>query len=144
MVVHRTCSFCAGEIEPGTGQLFVKRDGSLYSFCSSSCRKQQMGLGRVGHRLRWTHAHELKRLAEQRRQPSAEAPAPSPSKAEGRKPKAAAPGSGKPKKSEPSAAPKKIAKAKPAAEAGPAPAEDASDTPKKPKAKKPAAPSDSQ
>lgn len=75
MVVHRTCSFCAGEIEPGTGQLFVKRDGSLYAFCSSSCRKQQLGLGRVGHRLRWTHAHELKRLAEQRRQPTAVEPA---------------------------------------------------------------------
>lgn len=74
MVVHRTCSFCAGEIEPGTGQLFVKRDGSLFAFCSSSCRKQQLGLGRVGHRLRWTHAHELKRLAEQRRQPTAVEP----------------------------------------------------------------------
>jgi len=74
MVVHRTCSFCAGEIEPGTGQLFVKRDGSLFAFCSSSCRKQQMGLGRVGHRLRWTRAHELKRLAEQRRQPAAAEP----------------------------------------------------------------------
>jgi len=77
MVVHRTCSFCAGEIEPGTGQLYVKRDGSLFAFCSSSCRKQQMSLGRVGHRLRWTRAHELKRLAEQRRQPATtEAPAP--------------------------------------------------------------------
>jgi large subunit ribosomal protein L24e len=74
MVVHRTCSFCAGDIEPGTGQLFVKRDGSIFSFCSSSCRKQQLDLGRVGHRLRWTHAHELKRLAEQRRQPSATGP----------------------------------------------------------------------
>jgi large subunit ribosomal protein L24e len=143
MVVHRTCSFCAGEIEPGTGQLFVKRDGSLYSFCSSSCRKQQMGLGRVGHRLRWTHAHELKRLAEQRRQPTVEAPAPSPAKGEGRKTKAAAPGPEKPKKSEPSAVPKKTAKSKPAAEAGPAPADAAGGSPKKPPAKKPAAPSDS-
>lgn len=89
MVVHRTCSFCAGEIEPGTGQLFVKRDGSLFSFCSSSCRKQQMGLGRVGHRLRWTRAHELKRQAEQRRQPAAtEPPASETPRAEGGKKKA--------------------------------------------------------
>jgi large subunit ribosomal protein L24e len=130
MVVHRTCSFCAGEIEPGTGQLFVKRDGSLYSFCSSSCRKQQMGLGRVGHRLRWTHAHELKRLAEQRRQPSAEAPAPA-AKPEGRKPKAAPSKTG-----ETPTPPKKAAKAKTGSE-------EAGETPKKPKAKTPVSSPDS-
>jgi large subunit ribosomal protein L24e len=127
MVVHRTCSFCAGEIEPGTGQLFVKRDGSLYSFCSSSCRKQQMGLGRVGHRLRWTRAHELKKLAEQRRQPTAtEAP-----KAEGRKSKVA------PAKSAAPGTAKKTTKAKPS-DAPPASTGGADSTPKKPRAKKPA------
>jgi large subunit ribosomal protein L24e len=65
MVVKRQCSFCAGEIEPGTGMMFVKRDGSVFHFCSSSCRKQQLHLGRVGHRLKWTRAHALKRAAEQ-------------------------------------------------------------------------------
>jgi large subunit ribosomal protein L24e len=65
MVVKRTCSFCAGEIEPGTGAMFVKRDGTVFHFCSSSCRKQQLHLGRVGHRLKWTRAHALKRAAEQ-------------------------------------------------------------------------------
>jgi large subunit ribosomal protein L24e len=133
MVVHRTCSFCAGDIEPGTGQLFVKRDGSLYAFCSSSCRKQQMGLGRVGHRLRWTKAHELKRLAEQRRQPTAtSAPA---AKPEGGKSKAPA--------AESAAAPaKKAAKPKPAGGAGETPAEGTETTPKKPRPKKaPATPS---
>lgn len=136
MVVHRTCSFCAGEIEPGTGQLFVKRDGSLYSFCSSSCRKQQMGLGRVGHRLRWTHAHELKRLAEQRHQPAAtEAPA----KTEARKSKA--PKESAPPKAESAlASPKKAAKPKPAAEEGSASSNRGDEAPKKSKAKKPAPP----
>lgn len=125
MVVHRTCSFCAGEIEPGTGQLFVKRDGSLYSFCSSSCRKQQMGLGRVGHRLRWTRAHELKKLAEQRRQPAAtEGP-----KAESGKPKASP---AKPAKPGPA---KKPAKGKPTDDA-PASTGGADSTPKKPRTKK--------
>jgi large subunit ribosomal protein L24e len=61
MVVKRQCSFCAGEIEPGTGMMFVKRDGTVFHFCSSSCRKQQLNLGRVGHRLKWTRAHILKR-----------------------------------------------------------------------------------
>jgi large subunit ribosomal protein L24e len=65
MVVKRQCSFCADEIEPGTGTMFVKRDGSIFHFCSSSCRKQQLHLGRVGHRLKWTRAHSLKVAAEQ-------------------------------------------------------------------------------
>ncbi len=65
MVVKRTCSFCAGEIEPGTGSMFVKRDGTVYHFCTSSCRKQQLHLGRVGHRLKWTRAHALRKATEQ-------------------------------------------------------------------------------
>ena len=66
MVVKRQCSFCAGEIEPGTGSMFVKRDGSVFHFCSASCRKQQLHLGRVGHRFKWTRAHALKRAADMR------------------------------------------------------------------------------
>jgi large subunit ribosomal protein L24e len=135
MVVHRTCSFCAGDIEPGTGQLFVKRDGSLYSFCSSSCRKQQMGLGRVGHRLRWTKAHELKRLAEQRRQPAgAGAPAAPSPKTEGEKPKAAPTEAAEP------APRKRSTKPKATEEGAPAKPADAEATPKKPRAKKAPAP----
>jgi large subunit ribosomal protein L24e len=65
MVVKRTCSFCAGEIEPGTGTMYIKRDGAVFHFCSSSCRKQQLHLGRVGHRLKWTRAHSLRRQTEQ-------------------------------------------------------------------------------
>ena len=65
MVLKRQCSFCAGEVEPGTGTMFVKRDGTIFYFCTSSCRKQQLKLGRVGHRLKWTRAHSMKRSAEQ-------------------------------------------------------------------------------
>jgi len=64
MVVKRSCSFCAREIEPGTGMMFIKRDGTVFNFCTSSCRKQQLNLGRVGHRFKWTRAHELKRTAD--------------------------------------------------------------------------------
>ncbi len=77
MVVKRQCSFCAREIEPGTGTMFVKRDGTVFHFCTSSCRKQQLHLGRVGHRFKWTRAHELKRAAERssaERAPAAAAP----------------------------------------------------------------------
>jgi large subunit ribosomal protein L24e len=64
MVVKRQCSFCASEIEPGTGAMFVKRDGTVFHFCSGSCRKQQLHLGRVGHRFKWTRAHALKKAAD--------------------------------------------------------------------------------
>jgi large subunit ribosomal protein L24e len=79
MVVKRQCSFCASEIEPGTGTMYVKRDGTVFHFCSSSCRKQQLHLGRVGHRFKWTRAHALKVSADRAgaAKPSA-APAPAP------------------------------------------------------------------
>ena len=120
MVVKRQCSFCAREIEPGTGMIFVKRDGTVYHFCTSSCRKQQMILGRVGHRFKWTRAHELKRAAE--RSSAERAPAAGPAKT-------------------PRAARRRPATTPPAAPPAPAPAEaaaaPASET--KPKARKPRA-----
>src|SRR5271170_565455 len=64
MVVKRQCSFCAAEIEPGTGAMYVKKDGTVYHFDTGSCRKQQLHLGRVGHRLKWTRAHALKKAAD--------------------------------------------------------------------------------
>lgn len=65
MVTKRQCAFCAAEIEPGRGLMFVKRDGSVFYFCSGTCRKHQMTYHRVGHRLKWTRAHALRKLATQ-------------------------------------------------------------------------------
>jgi large subunit ribosomal protein L24e len=75
MVVKRQCSFCAREIEPGTGMMFVKRDGTVYHFCTASCRKQQLHLHRVGHHFKWTRAHELKRAADRSAQKAPAEPA---------------------------------------------------------------------
>ncbi len=50
----KRCSFCDREIEPGTGKMFVKRDGSLLYFCSSKCEKNMLKLGRNPRRVRWT------------------------------------------------------------------------------------------
>jgi|ACXJ01.1.fsa_nt_gi large subunit ribosomal protein L24e len=63
MVVKRQCAFCAGEIEPGRGLMYVKRDGSVFFFCSGTCRKHQVTYHRVGHRLKWTRAHSLRKLS---------------------------------------------------------------------------------
>jgi large subunit ribosomal protein L24e len=132
MVVKRTCTFCAGEIEPGTGTMFIKRDGAVFHFCSSSCRKQQLHLGRVGHRLKWTRAHALRRQTEQSSAAGKAAAAAAAASA-----KAAAKTAEKPKAPEPAVA--KTEALAPAAEAA-APSRDAAAAPaKKPRAKKPKA-----
>ena len=34
------CSFCGKLIKPGTGILYVKKDGTLLVFCSRKCEKR--------------------------------------------------------------------------------------------------------
>ncbi|HID74207.1 MAG TPA: 50S ribosomal protein L24e [Thermoplasmata archaeon] len=49
-----TCSFCGVQIEPGTGRMFVKRDGTVFHFCSKKCYKNMIVLKRVPRRTRWS------------------------------------------------------------------------------------------
>lgn len=49
----RVCSFCNREIEPGTGKMFVKRDGTIFHFCSSKCEKNMLKLGRLPRKVKW-------------------------------------------------------------------------------------------
>ena len=144
MVVKRTCSFCAGEIEPGTGTMFVKRDGAVFHFCSSSCRKQQLHLGRVGHRLKWTRAHALRRQQEQSSaasKPSAAASAAKPKPA-AKTPKAETPGPSAPPAPEKSEAPSRASEPETAPEpkSGTKDETPAAAPAKKPRAKKPKEP----
>ena len=39
MVEERKCSFCGKVITPGTGKMFVKRDGSVLFFDANKCYK---------------------------------------------------------------------------------------------------------
>ena len=57
MPYKRVCAFCGREIEPGTGKIYVTRDGHVYYFCSSKCQKNMLKLGRVPRRVRWTEAY---------------------------------------------------------------------------------------
>ena len=64
MAEKRTCSFCGNAIEPGTGKLFIKKDGTVYYFCDNKCKKNRIDLGRVPRRTRWTVRYaELKATA---------------------------------------------------------------------------------
>jgi len=53
MVEQHNCSFCGKLIEPGTGKMFVRKDGTIFWFCSTKCQNNQK-LGRVPRRVQWT------------------------------------------------------------------------------------------
>jgi large subunit ribosomal protein L24e len=57
MVTRRMCTFCGSEIEPGTGKLYIKKDGTVLHFCSSKCEKNMVKLKRVPRRTRWTKTY---------------------------------------------------------------------------------------
>ena len=42
-------------MEPGTGKVYVRRDGTIYYFCSSKCQNNYR-LGRLPRRVMWTKA----------------------------------------------------------------------------------------
>ncbi len=70
MVERKICSFCGNEIEPGTGKMYVRKDGTVYSFCTHKCYENMIQLRRIPRRTLWT-AHARKERVE----PSEEAPA---------------------------------------------------------------------
>ncbi len=59
-----TCQFCGKEIPPGTGKMFVKKDGKVFWFCSNKCEKNMLVLKRVPRKVKWTKEHhDLKGIA---------------------------------------------------------------------------------
>jgi large subunit ribosomal protein L24e len=55
MVRTRECEFCGGDIEPGTGTMFVRVDGTTEHFCSAKCERSAE-LGREPRNVGWTEA----------------------------------------------------------------------------------------
>ncbi|ELY48216.1 50S ribosomal protein L24e [Natronorubrum sulfidifaciens] len=53
MVEKRTCDYTGEEIEPGTGIMYVKNDGSVLHFVDSKAEKNYK-LGREPRDLEWT------------------------------------------------------------------------------------------
>ena len=54
MPERRVCSFSGDEIEPGTGTMYVRRDGSILWFKNSEARKNMVHLKRNSRRVKWT------------------------------------------------------------------------------------------
>lgn len=53
MVKQAKCTFCGGEIEPGTGLMYVMNDGTILWFCSSKCLKNYR-MKRDPRKYKWT------------------------------------------------------------------------------------------
>lgn len=52
------CTFCGKEVEPGTGKLYVKRNGDVFHFCSHKCQHNMLGMKRMSRYVKWTKHYE--------------------------------------------------------------------------------------
>ncbi len=48
------CSFCARQIESGTGKMLVENTGKIFWFCSLKCEKNLKKMGRDPRDFKWT------------------------------------------------------------------------------------------
>lgn len=51
---QRVCSFCGNPLEPGTGRLFVRRDGTSFYFDSKRCQVKLLKQGKIPRYVKWT------------------------------------------------------------------------------------------
>jgi len=54
MVKIRVCTFCGNQIQPGQGMIYVKNDGSVWSFCNKKCRVFKIKYNKNPRKIRWT------------------------------------------------------------------------------------------
>ncbi|QLH79248.1 50S ribosomal protein L24e [Halosimplex rubrum] len=59
----RECDYCGTDIEPGTGTMFVRTNGSTIHYCSSKCEKNA-NLGRESRDLEWAGEEEAAEATE--------------------------------------------------------------------------------
>jgi large subunit ribosomal protein L24e len=60
------CSFCGNNLKLGTGEMFVKKEGAIFFFCSSKCKHNLLDLGRSPHKTLWTLTHAKEKELEQK------------------------------------------------------------------------------
>lgn len=60
-MADRICSYSGEVIEPGTGLMYVKRNGEVYNYKTRKCFREHQTLKRVPRYVRWTkQAQSLK------------------------------------------------------------------------------------
>lgn len=69
-MAERVCTFCGKDIEPGTGMLYIRKDGATLNFCSKKCRVNMLKLKRIPRKVKWTAEYHniknLKKMAEKK------------------------------------------------------------------------------
>lgn len=50
------CTFSGEEIEPGTGIMYVRRNGEVLWFKNSKSMRNMLQLGRINRHVKWTQA----------------------------------------------------------------------------------------
>ncbi|MDD1764791.1 MAG: hypothetical protein LUQ46_02145 [Candidatus Methanomethyliaceae archaeon] len=60
MVKTYKCSFCSRDINPGTGLMYIRKDGTILRFCTSKCRKNMIELKRISRHLKWSSKVPMK------------------------------------------------------------------------------------
>jgi large subunit ribosomal protein L24e len=58
MVQQRTCDYSGQDIEPGTGIMYVRNDGTILHFADSKCEKNYF-MGREPRDLEWIHDEDI-------------------------------------------------------------------------------------
>ena len=66
MVDMKKCTFCGTQIEPGTGKMLVKKDGTIQYFCSTKCENNSK-LGRIPRLTKWSAAGIAQKKLEKER-----------------------------------------------------------------------------
>ena len=51
-------SFSGENIRPGTGLIFVKKDGTIHYFADQKTKRNMLKLGRNPNMVRWTQAYQ--------------------------------------------------------------------------------------
>ena len=51
------CSFCGSDLPIGGGKMYVKKEGTVFYFCSGKCEKNQIALKRKPVKTRWTEQY---------------------------------------------------------------------------------------
>lgn len=54
------CTFCGYSIEPGTGKMYVKKDGRILHFDTTKCEKNLIKLGRRPADIKWSKHYKKK------------------------------------------------------------------------------------
>ena len=54
MFSQKKCNFCGKDVSLGYGTMLVRKDGSIYWYCSSKCKKNQVKLRRDPRKFKWT------------------------------------------------------------------------------------------